>query len=87
MESLALNIKSVASTITNENPEANRGQSVSAALSNLESEFTNIIDNILKEINTVVNAAALEGDLSSRMNEEDKYVVWKELSHFINTLL
>lgn len=87
MESVALNIKSVASTITNEDSEANLGKSVSVSLANLESEFTNITDNILKEINTVVNTAALEGDLSSRMNEEDKYLIWKELSHSINTLL
>lgn len=87
MESVAVNVKLVASRITNQNGNTDNTKSVSDSLADLELEFKNVIDNIIGEIKSVVNKAGLEGDLSSRMREEDKYGVWRELSFSINQLL
>jgi len=87
MESVALNVKSVASRIANRNGELQDQKSVSESLADLGDEFNNVIDNIIEEIKVVVDKAGLEGDLSSRMKEDDKYGVWKDLSESINQLL
>lgn len=86
MKALALNVKQVASRITNKE-QGSESESVNEALVSLGEEFNNIIDNIIVETNTVVNNAGREGDLSSRMILENKYGVWKDLAVSINELL
>lgn len=42
---------------------------------------------VVEETNRVVNHAQLEGDLTLRINTEDKSGAWQDLSHSINSLL
>ena len=87
MKALAINVKEVASQITNKASQADQNESINEALISLGDEFKDIIDNIIVETNNVVNSASRDGNLKARMLIEDKYGVWKELANSINSLL
>ncbi len=86
MESVALNVKTVAERIA-VRKNSNTSKSVSESLAEMGLAFNEIIDKIVEEIKVVVEVASQEGNLSSRMEEKDKYGVWKVLSVSINKLL
>ncbi len=88
MSKMALDVQQVANKIFHTDNRVDGTQvSVGVALASLRDNFLSEIDGITAEMNSVVRSAADEGNLGSRLNEQTKQGVWKELSNSINTLL
>ncbi len=92
MKKLALNVKDIASKISNkenghEEIEGSEETSVSEALLSVGQDFTNIIENLITETKVVVEQAGIEGDLTARMSVDGKVGAWKDMANSINELM